>query len=41
MKRSLVEKRDTFQYVPLIKNLEWFLNNKGIYNEVRVDKAVI
>lgn len=36
VKRSLVEKKDTFQYVPFIKNLEWILQNKDVYNEVRV-----
>ena len=33
-KRRLVEKEETFQYVPLIDNLKWLLQNKGIYNEV-------
>lgn len=28
LNRSLVEKPDTFQYVPLLKNLEWLLQNK-------------
>lgn len=33
-KRVLVEKRDTFQYVPLIENLEWILQNKSLRTEV-------
>ena len=33
-KRRLVEKEETFQYVPLIDNLKWLLQNKDIYNEV-------
>lgn len=36
VKRSLVEKRDTFQYVPFIENLTWLLQNNDIYNEVSV-----
>lgn len=35
-KRRLVEKEDTFQYVSLIKNLKWLLQNKHICNEVRM-----
>ena len=34
MKRSLVEKKETFQYIPLLDNLEWILQNKDIHNEV-------
>ena len=34
-KRRLVQKSDTFQYVPLIDNLQWILQNKEVYNEVR------
>lgn len=30
----LVEKSDTFQYIPIIKNLEWILQNKDVYDEV-------
>ncbi len=33
-KRSLVEKCDTFQYVPLIANLQWLLQNRDICQEV-------
>ena len=33
-KRLLTEKPDTFQFVPLIQNLEWLLQNKDIYKEV-------
>lgn len=33
-KRRLLEKADTFQYVPLIENLQWLLQNRDIYNEV-------
>lgn len=33
-KRQLVESQDTFQYVPLIQNLEWILQNKDLYDEV-------
>ncbi len=32
--RSLVEKADTFQYIPLLSNLEWLLQNKNVYREV-------
>ena len=34
VKRKLVEVPETFQYVPLIDNLEWVLQNKDIYQEV-------
>ena len=33
-KRSLVEKKDTFQYIPLIQNLEWLLQHGDIYKQV-------
>ncbi len=33
-KRLLIEKPDTFQYVPLIDNLQWVLQNKEVYWEV-------
>ena len=35
-KRRLVERCDTFQYIPFLENLEWFLDNKEIYKEVGV-----
>ena len=33
-KRSLVEKSESFQYIPLIENLQWVLQNKEVYQEV-------
>lgn len=33
-KRLLIEKPDVFQYVPLIQNLQWILQNKDVYQEV-------
>lgn len=33
-KRQLVDTPDTFQYVPLIENLEWMLQNRDLYDEV-------
>ncbi len=33
-KRLLVEVPDTYQYVPLLENLEWILQNKSISSEV-------
>ena len=33
-KRLLIEKPDTFQYVPLIDNLQWVLQNKDVYREM-------
>lgn len=33
-KRCLVEKPETFQYVPLIENLEWMLQNADVCHEV-------
>lgn len=33
-KRSLVEKSETFQYVPLLENLQWLLQNTDVYQEV-------
>ena len=30
-KRSLIERSE---YVPLIENLEWLLQNRDVYNEV-------
>lgn len=35
-KRRLIEKPETFQYVPLIKNLEWVLQNVDVCREVGV-----
>ena len=34
--QRLVEFKDTFQYVPLMKNLENFLMNPEIFEEVHV-----
>lgn len=34
--RSLIEKADTFQYVPFLGNLEWLLQNRSIYNAVSI-----
>ena len=33
-KRRLVESSDTYQYVPLIDNLQWLLQHQDIYDEV-------
>lgn len=33
-RRSLVERKDTFQYVPLLQNLEWLLQNGDVCKEV-------
>ena len=33
-KSRLIEKKETFQYVPLIENLQSVLQNKDIYSEV-------
>ena len=33
-KRYLTEKFHTFQYIPLIDNLEWMLQNKDLHDEV-------
>ena len=33
-KRSLVEKMESFQYVPFLENLEWLLLHREISNEV-------
>ena len=33
-KSQLIEKKETFQYVPLIENLQCVLQNKEIYSEV-------
>ena len=33
-KRQRLESVDTCQYVPLLENLEWLLQNKDFYNEV-------
>ena len=33
-KRRLVEKPDTFQYVPLLDNLQWLLLNRDISDQV-------
>ncbi len=35
-KTRLVEKRDTFQYVPLIENLHSLLENKEIFDEIQL-----
>lgn len=35
-KRYLTERSETFQYVPLIDNLEWVLQNRDVYHEVSV-----
>lgn len=35
-KRCLIEKPETFQYVPLIENLEWVLQNTDVCHEVSV-----
>ena len=35
-KCSLVEKSETFQYVPLLENLQWLLQNTDVYQEVDV-----
>lgn len=35
-KRYLTERSETFQYVPLIANLEWVLQNRDVYHEVSV-----
>ena len=33
-KSRLIEKKETFQYIPLIENLQCVLQNKEIYSEV-------
>lgn len=33
-KRRLAEKPDTFQYVPLINNLQWLFHNRDICSQV-------
>ena len=33
-KSRLIEKKETFQYIPLIENLQSVLQNKDIYSEV-------
>ena len=35
-KRSLVEKTESFQYVPFLENLEWLLQHREISNEVNI-----
>ena len=35
-KRRLVEQQDTFQYIPLLQNLEWVLQNEDVYKKVYV-----
>lgn len=35
-KRYLAEKVHTFQYIPLIENIEWMLQNKDLCDEVSV-----
>lgn len=32
--RILIEKKENFQYIPLIENLEWLLQSKDVYREV-------
>ncbi len=39
-KRVLVEKPDTFQYVPLIDNLQWILQNTDVYQEVSLSTTL-
>lgn len=34
--RQLVDTQDTFQYVPLLENLQAFLNNFEVFKEVGV-----
>jgi len=34
MKTGLIERKDTFQYIPLIENLQAILQNKEVYTEV-------
>ena len=36
--RQLVDAQDTFQYVPLLENLEAFLNNFEVLKEVGMQK---
>lgn len=36
-KRLLVEKKESFQYIPLIENLEWLLQCRDVYNEVAIN----
>lgn len=33
-KRLLMERSETFQYIPLIPNLQWLLQNTDVYEEV-------
>ena len=33
-KTRLIERKDTFQYIPLIENLQAILQNKEVYTEV-------
>lgn len=33
-KRRLVERKETFQYIPLIANLQALLQNKEVFSEV-------
>ena len=35
IKRRLVEVKETFQYIPLMQNLEKLLNNQDVYQEVQ------
>ena len=35
-KRLLMEKSETFQYIPLIENLQWLLQNSDVYDEVSI-----
>ena len=39
-KRRLVEVTETFQYVPLLPNLEKLLNNKDIFQEVPIKEVL-
>ena len=34
---KLTEKRETFQYVPLIQNIEALMQNKDVHNEVSTE----
>lgn len=38
---ALKVKKDTFQYVPLLKGLKTFLSNKEIFDEVSIHVIVI
>ena len=40
-RRLLVEQKDTFQYIPLIENLQSILQNKEIYIQVICNKLLV